>query len=258
MPTLTVVEKPISFCIQAAHTLSAIFNIIIIFPLLPRLMPSLILLTFPEQCPTEISVIICSHGKALIASASVSVTFSVLALLMLTLSSLKMSQLKLIPCFSSLANHTKSFHCFIFILFVEFMVQPFESFPKTTPKAFPPFLQTAHFTFLFMVPPSPVSTQCNRKPPTIVPPKRIWNLTNLQVFHRFDTFSGNQASLCYFSLWSPIYCFLCFWGIAFDETHAITLMLGSPLRRQTVCRADRGQINAMLLPKLVLLGFTSK
>lgn len=67
-------------------------------------------------------------------------TFSVLAILVLTLSSLKMSQLKSISCFNSLANHTKSLHCFTFILFVKFMVQPFESFHKTTPMGFHAYL----------------------------------------------------------------------------------------------------------------------
>lgn len=164
----------------------------------------LILVTFPQEQPTKISIIICSHGKALIASSSVSTTFSVLALLVLTLSSLKMSQLKLIPCFNSLANHTKSFYCFTFILFVKVVVQPFKSFHKTIPIAFPAYLLLSSRLPIFLSSSwcllLPSQASCCTKPLPTVPPKRLSNRTNLQVFHRFEPFSWNQTCLCYFQV----------------------------------------------------------
>lgn len=95
----------------------------------------------------------------MITSSSVFTTFSVLALLMLTLFSLKMSQLKSIPNFNSLANHTKSFHCFTFILFVRFVVQPLKVFHKTT--------STAFLAFLLLSPEMLVSfsSLCSARPP---------------------------------------------------------------------------------------------
>lgn len=170
---------------------------------------------------------------------------------MLTLSSLKMSQLKSILSFCSLANHTKSFHCFTLILFARFVVQPLKSYHKTTSMAFPTFLLLSYemtlFFFLFMVPPSP-------RPPATQTLLPEFHQSKVQIIPLSKFFIGlrhsQKISLVFVTFKSsfnvppttPASGVEVF--VAFNETWAVTLLLCSPLHKQSMGSWRRNQCHA--------------
>lgn len=169
---------------------------------------------------------------------------------MFTLPSLKMSQLKLIPRFSSPKKHTKSFHFFTFILFVKFMAQSFKIFHKATLLGLP--------ARLLLFSRFPVSLSSAGGFPVrhgilfTVPLHWASNPISFQVFHRCEPFSENQGHRHYFQVfsWSPTYSCLWHWGVTLQpDAYSLTAVP----HRDAVCGVAGGKVSALLLPKLALM-----